>query len=156
MGMLFLLTNCLITGYILFTLCRGVPVSLSATYYELGRYGWVFQLVMCLICFCLLPVWLSVSEDYLQWMCFLACGGLLFVAAAPCFKLPLEGAVHYGSATMCGVCVVLWLLCEGLWDVLLWCVFVGGMLSLQMKDKWMWWLECALVFGLLGGLWMMV
>lgn len=153
MGMLFLLTNCLIIGYILFTLCRGVPVSLSVTYYELGRYGWVFQLVMCLVCFCLPPVWLSVSEDYLQWMCFLACGGLLFVAAAPCFKLPLEGAVHYGSAAVCGVCAVLWQVCMGLWDVTLWFGVVGLMLSLQQKDKWCWWLECVVIGSLLVNLW---
>ena len=134
----------------------GVPESLSATYYSLGKHGRLFQLVMFAVGVLLLPVWIGVSSEPYRHLCFLACGSLLFVAAAPAFKLELQGKVHYGSAIVCCVCVVLWQILEGLWDVTLWFGFVGGMLSLSMKDKWCWWMEWAVVFSLLGNLWRVV
>lgn len=156
MGISFLLTTFLAIGYILLTLCREVPVSLSATYYELGKFGWVFQLVMVLVGMGLMPEWIALTPDGLQWLCFLSCGGLMLVGVAPSFKLPLEGAVHYVSAGICCACAVLWQVCMGLWDVTIWFAFVGGMLSLSMREKWCWWLECAVIGSLFANLWRVV
>ena len=139
-----------------FSMRRGVPESLSATYYDLGRYGWVFQAFVALVAATLYFVWLPVSEDGHEWMVFLSCASLLFVAAAPCFRLPLEGMVHYSSAVVCCLCAVSWQMAEGLWDVTLWFAWIGGMLSLVWRRQWCWWMEWAVVFSLLGNLWRVV
>ena len=120
--------------YVLCSMHREIPESLSATYYDLGNHGWMFQVVMLAMGVLLFPVWVSVSECGHEWMAFVACASLLFVAAAPAFKLELQGKVHYGSAIVCCVCVVLWQVLEGLWDVTLWFAWIGGMLSLMMRD----------------------
>ena len=140
-----------IAAYVAYIVKDGIPQSLSATYYQLGGDGWLFQMLMCLCAFGLLPVWLEVSDDAWSFLPFLGCGSLLFVAASPCFRLPLDGSVHYGSAIVCGVSVVLWQLLEGLWDWLLFTSLIGWMGYLRYS-KYMWWLECVLVSSLIGNL----
>lgn len=136
--------------------CRGIPVSLSSTYYELGGKGWLFQAVMSVVAFTLLPVWISVSSEPLRFLAFLSCASLLFVAAAPSFRLELEGKVHYFSAAVCCICSTLWQILEGVWDVML--VFAVSALALFIYDtvKWCWWLECAVIGSLLANLCRMV
>lgn len=130
-----------------------VPESLSATYYSLGKYGWVFQAVLFSVGVLMLPVWMSVSEESHYCLCFLTCSALLFVAAAPAFRMKLEGKVHYSSAAVCCVCSVLWQILEGVWDVTLFFGFFCGMLAIQWREKWCWWLEVAVVGSLLANLW---
>lgn len=134
----------------------GIPESLSATYYSLGKYGWMFQLCLFLIGVLLLPVWLSLSEESHQYLVFLACASLCFVASAPCFNLELQGKVHYSAAIVCCISVFSWQILEGLWDVTLWFVWIGVMLTLMNRSKWCWWLECAAVGSLLANLWRLV
>lgn len=133
-----------------------IPESISEIYYLLGKYGWVFQLVLACIGFCLLPTWLSVSEENCQWMCFLSCGGLLFISAAPCLHKPLERTVHYVSAVVCCLSAVLWQLYMDLWDVTLWFAFVGLMLTIQNKNNWCWWLEWATIGSLLANIYRLI
>lgn len=146
----------LCVGYVALSLKGGVPESLSATYYSLGEYGWVFQAVMYSVGILLMPVWFILSDIDHQCLCFISCASLLFVAAAPSFRLELEGKVHYGSAIVCCIGVVLWQVLEGLWDVTLWFAFIGMMLSLSMRDKWCWWMEVAVIGSLLANLWRMM
>ena len=135
--------------------CKGVPESLSATYYLLGNRGWLFQLVMGMTGLLLLPVWVSVSKVCLQHLAFFACGGLLFTAVAPAFKLKLEGAVHYSAAVVCCVCAVLWQVLEGLWDITLPFALIGWMCYLQWKN-WCFWLEVAVTGSVMANLWRLV
>ena len=123
----------------------GVPVSISSTYYEQGKDGWIFQALMATAALSLLPVWMDLSSDGLRWMVFLSCASLLFVAASPCFREELEGKVHYTSAAVCCFCAVLWQICEGLWDITLWCGVIGLMLTLQDRRNWCWWMESAVL-----------
>lgn len=123
----------------------GAPVSLSSTYYNLREDGWVFQVLLAATAASLLPVWVQSSSDGLEWLAFLSCASLLFVAAAPAFRLELEGKIHYTSAAVCCVCAVWWQAAEGLWDITLWWAAMALMLSLGWKDKWCWWLECAVI-----------
>ena len=148
-----ILLAALCVGYMVFSMRRSVPESLSATYYDLGRRGWMFQAFVALVAAMLYFVWMPVSEAGHEWMVFLSCASLLFVAAAPCFRLPLEGMVHYSSAVVCCLCAVSWQMAEGLWDVTLWLAWIGGMLSLVWRRQWCWWMEWAVVFGLLVNLW---
>lgn len=134
----------------------GIPVSLSETYYKLGNRRWLFQLVIVSIAVMLYPVWISVSPEGLIGLVFASCASLLFVASSPCFREELQGKVHYSSAAVCCLCIFLWQVLEGLWDVTLWFVFLAGMLTLRDKNKWCWWLECAAIGSLLANLWRLI
>lgn len=147
--------GCLILLSIIYVDKR-IPESISAIYYALGMRGWLFQLCMASVSLTLLPVWLSVSSEHTQWMAFLSCASLLFVAAAPSFRLEMEGRVHYCSAVVCCVCAVLWQILEGLWDVTLWFAFIGGMLTLTGRSKWCFWLECAVIASVYVNLWRII
>lgn len=131
---------------------KGIPSSLSETFYTLGDDGWLFQMVMITVSIALAMPWLSVSSEYFQFLAFLSCGGLMFVGSAPCFRLPIHGFVHYTSAVVCCVCAVLWQILESLWDVTLLWTWVGGMLCLAMRDKWCWWVEIAVIGSLFSNL----
>ena len=144
-GVLLFLTLIVFVYLIGFVIKFGVPESLSATYYSLGKYGWIFQVCILLVGVLLLPVWLSLSEEAYQSLVFLACASLCFVASAPCFKLELQGRVHYSAAIICCISAFTWQILEGLWDVLLWFVWIGGMLTLTNRRKWCWWLECSVI-----------
>ena len=134
----------------------GIPESLSATYYSLGKHGWIFQVCIFLIGVLLLPVWLSLSEESHQFLAFLSCASLCFVASAPCFRLELQGKIHYSAAVICCTSVILWQILAGLWDVTLWFAVIAAMVTLRDISKWCWWLECAVVGSLLANLWRLV
>lgn len=136
-----------------FVVKLGVPESLSATYYSLGKYGWIFQVCIFLIGVLLLPVWLSLSEESHQFLVFLSCASLCFVASAPCFRLELQGKIHYSAAVVCCLSVFTWQILEGLWDVMLWFILLGAMITLRNRSKWCWWLECAAIGSLFANLW---
>lgn len=126
-----------------------VPVSLSATYYEMYGDGWLFQLLLAATSASLLPVWLTNSTPGHEWMAFLACASLMFVASAPAFRLELQGKIHYTAAALCCVCAAWWQIAEGVWDTLLFLSFIALTLVIRDRSKWCWWLEVAVIGGVL-------
>lgn len=129
----------------------GIPESLSATYYNLKGDGWLFQALMVFCGIGLLPSWMDVSSDDWQFLVFLSCAGIVFTGVAPAFKLKLEGAVHYSAAVVCCVSAIVWILLEGMYPVVLWWGLIGWMLYLQY-GRWCWWLEVAVIGGILTSL----
>lgn len=156
MTALLIISTILSCVYFWYSMRNEIPVSLSATYYTLGENKWVFQAWLGVVVATLFPVWAQLGNENHQCLAFLACASLLFVAAAPAFKLELEGKVHYTSAVVCCVCAVLWQILDGLWDVTLFFGWVGGMLSLAWRDKWCWWMECAVVGSVFANLWRII
>lgn len=146
MTVLFAFTVSVALVYLCYSVCvtDGVPESLSATYYELGDDGWLFQLVMLVLGSALLPVWLEACGGRYEWLAFLSCGGLLYTGAAPAFRLKLEGAVHYSAAVVCCVSALAWLLLSGEWPLVLWWSVIGWMCWLQW-GRYMWWLEVCII-----------
>lgn len=86
----------------------GVPEMVSSIYYLLDKSGWVFQVIMMsvgmLMMMCLLD-----CEKGVQCLAFLACGGLMFVGAAPRFMNEDRG-VHKAAATICAMAGIGWCL----------------------------------------------
>lgn len=155
---LLIISTALAAFYIVFACVRSgdFPVSLSATYYNLKNDGWIFEVVMAAVAVTLMPTWIDVSSFHTEWMAFIACSGLMFVAAAPSFRIPLVGMVHYSSAIVCCLLSEIWQIAEGLWDVTIWFGLLGGMLTLVWRDKWCWWMECAVIGSLLANLWRVI
>lgn len=136
----------LLTAYIAYAVIYcGMPSSLSDTYYQLEKHDrkkGLFQIAMILPAFLLLPAWLECSMENIQFLAFLSCGGLIFVGAAPCFKLELDGKVHYASAAVCGFSAVLWVILSGMWYIPLVAFAIAIYLMIKYKN-WMFWVECA-------------
>ena len=153
---LLIIVTIISVAYLFFSMKDGVPDSISATYYALGDKGWLCPLVMFLLGTCLLPVWMDASEEGHKYLVFLSCASLWFVAAAPCFRLELEGKVHYSAAVVCCLCAVTWQILEELWDITLWFVWIGGMLSLVWRKQWCWWTEWAVTGSLVANLWRVI
>lgn len=134
----------------------GVPISLSDTYYELGKIDkpkWLFQVCMVLSGGLLMPYMIEISPDNFQFLAFIGCGGLLFVGVAPAFKLPLEGTVHFVSAYICGGCSVLWVILMGLWfiPVILFVISLILILVKYSKEK-IFFLEMVAFFSVYFGI----
>lgn len=86
----------------------GVPEMVSSIYYLLGKSGWVFQVVMVSVGMLMLMCLLD-CEKGVQCRAFLACGGLMFVGAAPRFMNEDRG-VHKAAATICAMAGISWCL----------------------------------------------
>ncbi len=86
----------------------GVPEMVSSIYYLLDKSGWVFQVVMMAVGMLMLMCLLDCGKG-VQCLAFLACGGLMFVGAAPRFMNEDRG-VHKAAATICAMAGIGWCL----------------------------------------------
>lgn len=86
----------------------GVPEMVSSIYYLLGKSGWVFQVVMMSVGMLMLMCLLD-CEKGVQCLAFLACGGLMFVGAAPRF-MNEDRWVHKTAAIICAMAGIGWCL----------------------------------------------
>lgn len=110
---LVIISLCVFLSYLVGVICLfGIPASISDTYYLLEKkrkgMGWLFTAMCWCVGGLLMPALIEMTPGIYEFTAFLACGGLIFVGAAPQFKLSLTGPVHYGSATVCCVCSQIW------------------------------------------------
>lgn len=96
---------------------KGVPYSISATYYKLQHPYW-FMAAMWVTAGLLMPAVLEASKLGTEFLAFLACAGMLFVGAAPNFREELEGKVHMSGAVVCVVASQLWVAFNCWWILL--------------------------------------
>lgn len=153
---LILISLALFTAYLTYAISviKDIPWSISDTYYQLGKRArpkWLFQLAMIVPAMVLLPAWLDASTENTQFLAFLSCAGLMFVGSAPCFKLEVEGKVHYVATTICGLSAVSWMVVTGYYYIPLTLILISVVLMLRYK-RWMFWLEVALFASLFATL----
>lgn len=86
----------------------GIPEMVSSIYYLLGKSGWMFQVVMMSVGMLMLMCLLD-CEKGVQCLAFLACGGLMFVGAAPRFMNEDRG-VHKAAAVISAIAGIGWCL----------------------------------------------
>ena len=126
----------------------GIPWSISDTYYQLKKHqkpAWIFQVAIITAAGFLLPEWLELTDGKNYQCCaFLACAGLIFVGAAPCFKLELDGKVHVGATRVCTLASLVYMCFSGLWFVPLLLAIPTGFL-IHRYDKPVFWLELWLI-----------
>lgn len=124
----------------------GVPASISETYYLLERegrgLGWLFTAFCWGVSFTLLPAWLDMTPEAYRFVPFLAAAGLLFVGAAPQFKVSLSGPVHFVGAGVCCVFAGLWVALSGAWWMLP-ATYGVCLAQASVWHKWMFWIEIA-------------
>lgn len=140
-----ILSMIILFGYLAFVVAKfGIPKSISETYYLLGKHGWLFQVTLFSVAFLVVPTLIDRSSENTRFLAFLACSGLSFVAAAPLFKMELEGKVHYVSAAICCGGLVLWQVFNSCWIIPLMC-FLAVVYPMVKDKKYMWWLEIATI-----------
>ncbi len=102
MTTLFYIGVLLFISYLVFILkkigIKNLP-SLSHSYYELGKQGWIFQLTLVSMVFLLMPQLLELTPESFQFIAFLTAAPLMFVGVAANF---MDGGmakkVHYTAA----------------------------------------------------------
>lgn len=99
----------LFVGMLVAVFCKhSLPEMVSNIYYLLGKRGWVFQVVMMAVGMLMMMCLLDCGKG-VQCLAFLACGGLMFVGAAPRFMGEDRG-VHKVAAVISAMAGVGWCL----------------------------------------------
>lgn len=110
---LYIIAVIIFLGYSAYSIFKnGISKSFSDTFYDLGKMGWLFQLVMVSLTFLLLPVILELSEGFIfQPVAFLTVVPIGFVGLTPLFKMKrtTESIVHVCSALLSAVCSLLFI-----------------------------------------------
>lgn len=105
---------------------KGVPYSISATYYSLD-HKLIFGASMALTAMFLFPaVWELSTSFTMRLLAMAACIGLIGVGLAPDFRDDWINKIHCGSAALTLVSSQLWVGCTPYWWVLIpvWCGFI--------------------------------
>lgn len=102
---------------------KGVPYSISATFYKLEHPYW-FMATMWLAAFTLMPAILEASKTNTEWAAFIALLGLLMVGAAPNFRDKTEGKVHMTGAVLCVLFSQVWVMMNCTACLLVWFVWL--------------------------------
>lgn len=97
---------------------RGVPYSISATFYALAHKYW-FRFTMWVTPILLMPGILEVSRPGTEFLAFLALIGMLAVGSAPDYaRDPFQNKVHVSGAVMCIGFSQLWVALNCWWVLL--------------------------------------
>ena len=133
MYVLSMISFLMLGGFLLLAAMRfGVPAMVSDVYYQLQNctdsevvgdkrkqnYGWVFTLIMFASAILMLIPLLDCGKG-IQFLAFLGCAGLMFVAAAPCYLDNNEHAIHKAAAITASIGCVGWCLSVNLAPTLL-------------------------------------
>lgn len=135
---------------------RGVPNSISATFYALQHKYW-FRFTMWATPMLLMPAILEVSRPNTEFLAFLALIGMILVGCAPDYaRDPFQKKLHVSGATMCIGFSQLWVALNCWWVLLpVWLaylVYTGIAIGRQkegvfifrfMQTKPMFWIEIA-------------
>ncbi len=128
-------------GYVI---SRGLPTSISVTYYH-TESKFLFPAV---IATCAAMAWLpllSVTPADFQFLAFLICGAIIFVAASPAFKEELVGKVHTCSAVVLGIAALLWVIIV---SGIPYASILGIVLGIIFRRNLVFWLEAGILIDI--------
>lgn len=122
----------------------GVPRSISATWYTIGK-KWGFSIAVILACGMLFPVLLDVLPLWAQFLAFLFSTSGIFVGFAPNLDDDLEESVHTSFAILLSLCAVL---IVGILDMWIFIPFLAAVVIViairgweRFKGEYKFWLE---------------
>ena len=119
MMMLSIISALLLFGYLLAMACRhGIPNMVSDTYYQLGKYGWLFTAVLTASALMMMIPILD-SGRGLQAAAFIGTAGLIFVGFAPNYLSQDEYRIHKSAAILSALGCVAWCLSVSIYPTLI-------------------------------------
>lgn len=125
----------------LYSLYRGLPTSISNTFY-VSEKQWLFPITLAIaVALCVVPLFDFTPEPY-KALAFGLIGGLLFVASAPAFKQEFEGSIHKYSVIVAGVCALLWMI---LINGIPFLAIAGFVVSSIDRKRCVFWIELGLL-----------
>lgn len=137
---------------------KGIPYSISATFYKLEHPYW-FMATMWLTAGLLIPVILELSKPNTEFLAFIACVGMFMVGAAPNFKDSFEGKIHTTGAILCILGSQIWIAANCAWYLLVWVAYLiytviaiaqhlsDSFITDYIKTKPMFWIEITALLG---------
>ena len=122
---LFIISFLLFVSYnVLFVRYKGLPTCLSDTFYMFkSSRSWLFPVTLSVCIFTAVPAWIHVSKDIFTVLPFIACFGVLLVAAAPYYK-SITNRPHVFGAAIAGLATLAWTILHMPWMVLLLLLFI--------------------------------
>lgn len=111
---------------------KGIPNSISATFYKLEHPYW-FMAAMWLTAGLLMPAILEVSKPGTEAYAFFACVGMFLVGTAPNFKEKFEGDIHELGAIFCIAGSQLWVAMNCPWCLSVWFAYIIYTLVMMMR-----------------------
>ena len=119
MMILSVISALLLFGYLLAMACRhGIPNMVSDTYYQLGKYGWLFTAVLTASAL-LMMIPILDSGRGIQSAAFIGTAGLIFVGFAPNYLSQDEYRIHKSAAILSALGCVAWCLSANIWPTLI-------------------------------------
>lgn len=103
--------------------CKGVPYSISETFYKLEHKLW-FGATMFLTSGLLMPAILEITPGNYQFTAFLTCAGMMLVGVAPNFREGIERPIHIAGAILCLVFSQVWVGLTCPWYLIAWMVYL--------------------------------
>lgn len=139
---------------------RGVPYSISATFYALAHKYW-FRFTMWITPLLLMPAILEVSRPGTEFLAFLALIGMIMVGSAPDYaRDPFQHKIHIAGAIMCIGFSQFWVALNCWWVLLpVWLAYLtytsiaigrqkeGVFIYRFMETKPMFWVEIAAILS---------
>lgn len=108
---------------------RGIPESLSYTYYGLGDRGWLFSAMMVIVGVCTMIPMIDITCDRYAFVPFLCGTSITFVGVASEYAQQVVTHVHCVSAIIAAIMAAVWcVLLQRCWYVLL----LSGLLMLLL------------------------
>lgn len=119
MMILSIISFALLFGYLgVMAKSKGVPDMVSDTYYQLGKYGWLFTAVLTASAFMMMIAILD-SGRGIQSAAFIGTAGLIFVGFAPNYLSQDEYRIHKSAAILSALGCVAWCLSVNIWPTLI-------------------------------------
>lgn len=113
---------------------KGIPDSISATFYKLEHKGW-FGFTMFTTAILLIPSILEITPSKYQFVPFLACAGLLFIGSAPNFKKGIEEKIHKTGCYISVIFSQMWVALINHLLLVIWSVYLAYTI-VYMKKNW--------------------
>lgn len=141
---LYLISLIAFISYLTLVLVKeGIPVSVSESYYLLGKKNKNLAILFTAFCWTvsmpLMIFWFDLLPNDLNLAVFMCCGGLLFVGTSPSFKEKYEKLIHEWSAIICFIAAYTWLLVSGYPTITIMSVLTLILVGVFLKNKVFWW-----------------
>ena len=101
LSIIFLLLDVLLASFVKTSLVTCV----SECWYQIR---WAHYALLSLAALMVMLPMLDCTPDNWQFLAFIACAALAFVASAPSYLEKFEGRVHSASAILCAACAIAW------------------------------------------------
>lgn len=119
----------LLAAYLTLTALRyGLPEMVSDTYYQLGKRGWLFSVVMVTVAVLMMVAILDTGKG-VQCLAFMGCAGLAFVGIAPNYCDRDTYPIHKGGAMVAALGCVGWSMSVCWWPTLLVATFYAAYIA---------------------------